>query len=199
MYYTPEILKPITGSTENALFQTTFVGIVFIGGNALGMYLIDKVGRLPLMKYGTFGCAFGMFVVGYVLYQQTEGYAALFALCLYVLSYATSWGCACWTMISEIFPNSIRSRAMAIAVGAQWFTGFIVTQSFPMLNENPYLKEQFNGAFSFWLFGLLALICMVIVDKYVPETKGVSLEKMEEAMAKKLGKKVSGSATEARA
>ncbi len=112
MYYTPEILKPITGSTENALFQTTFVGIVFIGGNALGMYLIDKVGRLPLMKYGTFGCAFGMFVVGYVLYQQTEGYAALFALCLYVVSYATSWGCACWTMISEIFPNSIRSRAI---------------------------------------------------------------------------------------
>ncbi|MBV7299451.1 sugar porter family MFS transporter [Enterovibrio paralichthyis] len=188
MYYTPEILKPITGSTENALFQTTFVGIVFIAGNAMGMYLIDKVGRLPLMKWGTLGCAFGMFIVGYVLYQQTEGYAALFALCLYVVSYAVSWGCACWTMISEIFPNSIRSRAMAIAVGAQWFTGFIVTQSFPMLNENPYLKEQFNGAFSFWLFAILSIICMYIVVKYVPETKGVSLEKMEAAMAKKLGK-----------
>lgn len=188
MYYTPEILKPITGSTENALFQTTFVGIVFIAGNAMGMYLIDKVGRLPLMKWGTLGCAFGMFIVGYVLYQQTEGYAALFALCLYVVSYAVSWGCACWTMISEIFPNSIRSRAMAIAVGAQWFTGFIVTQSFPMLNENPYLKEQFNGAFSFWLFVILSIICMYIVVRYVPETKGVSLEKMEAAMAKKLGR-----------
>ncbi|MGF1725291.1 sugar porter family MFS transporter [Photobacterium nomapromontoriensis] len=190
MYYTPEILKPITGSTENALFQTTFVGIVFILGNALGMYLIDKVGRLPLMKYGTLGCALGMFVVGYVLYTQTEGYAALFALCLYVVAYATSWGCACWTMISEIFPNSIRTRAMSIAVGAQWFTGFLVTQSFPMLNENAYLKENFNGAFSFWLFALLSIICMVIVVKYVPETKGVSLEKMEEVMAAKLGKKV---------
>ncbi len=190
MYYTPEILKPIAGGTENALFQTTFVGVVFILGNALGMYLIDKVGRLPLMKYGTFGCAIGMFVVGYVLYQQTEGYAALFALCLYVVSYATSWGCACWTMISEIFPNSIRSRAMAIAVGAQWFTGFIVTQTFPILNDNPYLKEQFNGAFSFWLFAILSIICMVIVVKYVPETKGVSLEKMEQTMAKKLGKAV---------
>ncbi|OLQ72139.1 D-xylose-proton symporter [Photobacterium proteolyticum] len=199
MYYTPEILKPIAGGTENALFQTTFVGVVFILGNALGMYLIDKVGRLPLMKYGTFGCAFGMFIVGYVLYQQTEGYAALFALCLYVVSYATSWGCACWTMISEIFPNSIRSRAMAIAVGAQWFTGFIVTQSFPMLNENAFLQENFNGAFSFWLFGVLSLICMVIVVKFVPETKGVSLEKMEEAMAKKLGKKVSAQTVEANA
>lgn len=188
MYYTPEILKPITGSTENALFQTTFVGIVFIGGNALGMYLIDKVGRLPLMKWGTLGCALGMMIVGYVLYTQTTGYAALFALCLYVVSYATSWGCACWTMISEIFPNSIRSRAMAIAVGAQWFTGFLVTQFFPMLNENAYLKENFNGAFSFWVFAALSMICMVIVVKYVPETKGVSLEKMEETMAKKLGK-----------
>ncbi|WP_434360945.1 sugar porter family MFS transporter [Parasalinivibrio latis] len=190
MYYTPEILKPIAGGTENALFQTTFVGVVFILGNALGMYLIDKVGRLPLMKWGTLGCAIGMTVVGFVLYQGTTGYAALFALCLYVVSYATSWGCACWTMISEIFPNSIRTRAMSIAVGAQWFTGFLVTQSFPMLNENPYLKETFNGAFSFWLFAALSMICMVIVVKFVPETKGVSLEKMEQVMATKLGRKV---------
>ena len=196
MYYTPEILKPIAGGTENALFQTTFVGVVFILGNGLGMYLIDKVGRLPLMKYGTLGCALGMTIVGYVLYTGTEGYAALFALCLYVVAYATSWGCACWTMISEIFPNSIRSRAMAIAVGAQWFTGFIVTQSFPMLNENPYLKENFNGAFAFWVFAVLSLICMVIVVKYVPETKGVSLENMEKVMAEKLGKKKHTKATE---
>ncbi|MGF1734088.1 sugar porter family MFS transporter [Photobacterium satsumensis] len=199
MYYTPEILRPITGSTENALFQTTFVGVVFILGNALGMYLIDKVGRLPLMKYGTFGCAVGMTVVGYVLYTGTEGYAALFALCLYVVSYATSWGCACWTMISEIFPNSIRSRAMSIAVGAQWFTGFIVTQSFPMLNDNAFLRDHFNGAFSFWLFAILSLICMFVVVKFVPETKGVSLEKMEEVMAKKLGKKVTVPAATAQA
>ncbi len=192
MYYTPEILKPIAGGTENALFQTTFVGVVFIMGNALGMYLIDRVGRLPLMKYGTFGCAFGMFIVGYVLYQQTEGYMALFALCLYVVAYATSWGCACWTMISEIFPNSIRTRAMSIAVGAQWFTGFIVTQTFPMLNDNAFLQAHFNGAFSFWLFAVLSLICMMVVVKYVPETKGVSLEKMEEVMAGKLGRKKVG-------
>ncbi|MFH0257912.1 sugar porter family MFS transporter [Vibrio rumoiensis] len=197
MYYTPEILKPIAGGTENALFQTTFVGVVFILGNGLGMYLIDKVGRLPLMKYGTLGCALGMTIVGYVLYTGTEGYAALFALCLYVVAYATSWGCACWTMISEIFPNSIRSRAMAIAVGAQWFTGFIVTQSFPMLNENPYLKENLNGAFAFWVFAALSLICMVVVVKYVPETKGVALENMEKVMAKKLGKKVPSKTTEA--
>ncbi|MCQ1057674.1 MFS transporter, partial [Photobacterium sp. ZSDE20] len=156
--------------------------------------------RLPLMKYGTFGCAVGMTVVGYVLYTGTEGYAALFALCLYVVSYATSWGCACWTMISEIFPNSIRSRAMSIAVGAQWFTGFIVTQSFPMLNDNAFLREHFNGAFSFWLFAILSLICMFVVVRFVPETKGVSLEKMEEVMAKKLGKKVPApAATEAQA
>lgn len=199
MYYTPEILKPITGSTENALFQTTFVGVVFILGNILGMYLIDKVGRLPLMKWGTLGCAVGMTVVGFVLYQETAGYAALFALCLYVISYATSWGCACWTMISEIFPNSIRSRAMAIAVGAQWFTGFIVTQTFPMLNENAFLKEHFNGAFSFWLFAVLSVLCMIVVVKFVPETKGVALEKMEETMAKKLGKPISKNVNEAHA
>ena len=58
-----------------------------------------------------------------------------------------------------------------------------------MINENAFLKDNFNGAFSFWLFGVLSLICMVVVVKFVPETKGVSLEKMEEVMAAKLGKK----------
>lgn len=196
LYYAPEILKPLVGSTENALFQTTFIGVVFIAGNALGMYLIDKVGRLPLMKWGTFGCALSMTVVGYVLYKETTGYAALFALFLYVISYAVSWGCACWTMISEIFPNTIRSRAMAIAVGAQWFAGFVVTQTFPMLNDNAFLLEHMNGAFSFWLFAGLSVISMLIVIRYVPETKGVPLEKMEEMMAKKLGKELITPSTE---
>ncbi|CAH0537111.1 sugar porter family MFS transporter [Vibrio marisflavi] len=188
MYYTPEILKPIVGGTENALFQTTFIGVVFILGNALGMYLIDRVGRLPLMKWGTLGCALSMTYIGFVLYNQSTGYAALFAICLYVVSYATSWGCACWTMISEIFPNSIRSRAMAIAVGAQWCAGFVVTQTFPILNDNPVLKEHFNGGFSFWLFAALSMICMYFVVKFVPETKGVALEDMEQVMAEKLGR-----------
>lgn len=190
LYYAPEILKPLVGGTENALFQTTFIGVVFIIGNALGMYLIDKVGRLPLMKWGTLGCAVSMTVVGFVLYKETTGYTALFALFLYVISYAVSWGCACWTMISEIFPNTIRSRAMAIAVGAQWFAGFVVTQTFPMLNDNAFLLEHMNGAFSFWLFAILSIISMMIVIRFVPETKGVPLEEMEEMMAKKLGKKI---------
>ncbi|WP_157367467.1 MFS transporter, partial [Vibrio coralliirubri] len=77
--------------------------------------------------------------------------------------------------------------------------GFIVTQSFPMLNENPYLKENFNGAFAFWVFAALSLICMVVVVKYVPETKGVALEDMEKVMAKKLGKKVPSKTAEATA
>ena len=190
LYYAPEILKPLVGSTEAALFQTTFIGVVFIVGNGLGMYLIDKVGRLPLMKWGTFGCAISMTIVGYVLYKETTGYAALFALFLYVISYAVSWGCACWTMISEIFPNTIRSRAMAIAVGAQWFAGFVVTQTFPMLNDNAFLLEHMNGAFSFWLFAILSIISMSIVIRFVPETKGVPLEDMEEIMAAKFGQKV---------
>ncbi|MGF1740001.1 sugar porter family MFS transporter [Vibrio profundum] len=190
MYYTPDILKPIVGGTQNALFQTTFIGVVFVMGNFLGMYLIDKVGRLPLMKWGTLGCAVSMSYVGFVMYNHSTGYSAMFALCLYVVSFATSWGCVCWTMIAEIFPNSIRSRAMAIAVGAQWFAGFIVTQSFPMLHSNAFLKEHFHGAFSFWLFAAFSMACMYFVIKYVPETKGVALEDMERVMAEKLGKRL---------
>lgn len=66
--------------------------------------------------------------------------------------------------------------------------GFFVTQAFPRLNDNDYLQQAYHGAFSFWLLAILSVICMFIVIKYVPETKGVSLEKMEETMAKRLGK-----------
>ena len=188
MYYSPEILKPIAGGTENALFQTTFIGLVFIFGNGLGMYLIDKMGRLPLMIWGTLGCAISMTIVGFVMYSQSTGYTALFALCLYVISYATSWGCVCWTLISEIFPNAIRSRAMSIAVAAQWIAGFMVAQGFPMLNDSATLNEMFHGGFAFWLFAALSIISMLLVVKYVPKTKGVKLEEMEQVMAQKLGR-----------
>ena len=188
MYYTPEILKPLAGGTEMALLQTIVIGVVFIGGNSLGMYLIDRTGRLPLLKVGSIGCLIGMLMASWGIFNQSTGYTALIGLIIYVVSFAVSWGCCCWTLISEIFPNRIRSQAMAIAVAAQWTTGFVVTQTFPMLNDNAWLQEQFNGAFSFWVFSLFCVFAYWFVQRYVPETKGVSLERMEEHFMSRYGK-----------
>ncbi|MGI9273469.1 MAG: sugar porter family MFS transporter [Endozoicomonas sp.] len=180
MYYTPEILKPIAGGTETALLQTIVIGVVFIFGNSLGMYMIDRSGRLPLLKVGSIGCFIGMLMASYGIYTQSEGYTALIGLVVYVVSFAISWGCCCWTLIAEVFPNRIRSQAMAFAVACQWTTGFVVTQTFPMINGNAYLMDKYNGAFSFWVFSIFCLVAYWFVVRFVPETKGVSLEKMEE-------------------
>ena len=194
MYYTPEILKPLAGGTESALLQTIVIGVVFIFGNSIGMYMIDRSGRLPLLKVGSIGCFVGMLMASYGIYTQSEGYTALIGLVVYVISFAISWGCCCWTLIAEVFPNRIRSQAMALAVACQWTTGFVVTQTFPMINGNAYLMDKYNGAFSFWIFSVFCLVAYWFVQRYVPETKGVSLEKMEEHFMSRFSKK-SGSAS----
>ncbi|PJE78300.1 D-xylose-proton symporter [invertebrate metagenome] len=190
MYYSPEILKPVAGGTELALFQTTLIGIVFVFGNALGMFLIDKVGRLPLLKVGTVGAILGILLTSWGIYDPDAGkYAAMLGVMLYIISYAVSWGCCCLTVVSEIFPNRIRSRAMGLAFTCQWICGFIVTQSFPMLNGNPWLHAHFHGAFSFWLFAACCVIALWFIHRYIPETKGISLEKMEAHLMARYGDK----------
>ena len=92
MYYTPEILKPIAGGTETALLQTIVIGVVFIFGNSLGMYMIDRSGRLPLLKIGSIGCFVGMLMASYGIYTQSEGYTALIGLVVYVISFANQLG-----------------------------------------------------------------------------------------------------------
>lgn len=185
MYYAPEILKPIAG-TEGALFQTTFIGVTFIIGNIICMFLIDRVGRIPLMVWGTVGCALGMGVVGAAFYSQDPGYGALAGIVIYALSYSISWGCVSWTLLSEIFPNSIRDRAMSFAGGCKFVAGFLITMFFPILNENAFLVEKFHGAFTFWMFAILALLSVIVIKIFVPETKGVALEEMQEHMVSKL-------------
>lgn len=187
-YYAPEILKPLAGGTENALFQNMFIGIVSVVGVCVALSLIDRVGRLPLLKWGSIGCIVSIAAVGFIIATDTFGYAAIIALCVYTLCFQVSWGCTCWTIISEIFPNSIRSKAMGIAVGAQWLMNAIVSQTFPMLNGNGYLNEVFAGGFPFWMYAIFSTVSLIIVLKFLPETKGISLEDMHILMANHFGK-----------
>ncbi|WP_348760589.1 sugar porter family MFS transporter [uncultured Salinisphaera sp.] len=179
MYYAPQIFERVVDSSETALLQTSVMGIAFVFGNLAGMLLIDRVGRRPLITYGSLGCCIGMAGLGTIVYSQSVGYGALICLVLYIMSFAISWGCVCWTLIGEIFPNSIRSRAMAFAVACQWFAGFVVTQTFPLLDQNPWLQALFNGGFSFWLYAGFTLICLAVVLRFVPETKNRTLEELE--------------------
>ena len=90
-----------------------------------------------------------------------------------------SLGPVVWVLISEIFPNKIRNKAMAIAVATQWIANYLVAQTFPILSENPALKDATNGAFPFWIYGFMCIVTIIFIIKLIPETKGKSLEEME--------------------
>jgi SP family xylose:H+ symportor-like MFS transporter len=96
----------------------------------------------------------------------------------YTAAFAMSWGPVCWVLLSEIFPNSIRS-ALSIAVAAQWIANWVVSLTFPMMNENKALVANFHNGFSYWVYGVMGILSALFMWKLVPETKGKTLEQIE--------------------
>lgn len=179
LYYAPEIFKSMGSGTDTALLQTIIVGAVNLIFTVLAIMTVDKFGRKPLMIIGALGMAFAMFALGGAFFGKSVGIFALICMLVYVAGFAMSWGPVVWVLLSEIFPNKIRGKAMALAVAAQWIANYIVSWTFPMMDKNTYLVEKFNHGFAYWIYGLMGLIATFIVWKYVPETKGKSLEEME--------------------
>lgn len=185
LYYAPEIFKKINPGTDGALLLTIIVGIVNFLFTIVAIKTVDKYGRKPLMTIGALGMAVAMLSLGFVFFAESTGYLALICMMLYVASFALSWGPVVWVLLSEIFPNKIRGKAMAIAVAAQWISNYLVSLTFPMMDDNSYLTEQFNHGFAYWIYGIMSLLAMFFVIKYVPETKGKTLEEMEGIWDKK--------------
>ncbi|WP_282044380.1 D-xylose transporter XylE [Winogradskyella flava] len=179
LYYAPEIFKKMDMSTNASLLFTIIVGIANFLFTIIAIKTVDKHGRKPLMIIGALGMAVAMFALGFVFFTEATGYLALGCMMLYVASFALSWGPVTWVLLSEIFPNKIRGRAMAIAVAAQWIANYLVSLTFPMMDDNTYLTEQFNHGFAYWIYGVMSLLAMFFVIKLVPETKGKTLEEME--------------------
>lgn len=177
LYYASEIFRNMGNSTDTSLLQTILVGAINLIFTVLAIYTVDKFGRKPLMIIGGIGMAFCMFALGFAFYLNQLGLVALFAMLGYVAFFAMSWGPVTWVLLSEIFPNSIRS-AMSLAVAAQWIANMMVSWTFPMMNDNSWLTGMFNHGFSYWIYGVMGLLSALFVWKVVPETKGRTLEDM---------------------
>ncbi len=180
LYYAPEIFKNMGSGTNNALMQTIIVGIINLTFTVIAIFTVDRFGRKPLQIIGAIGMAVSMVSLGLAFYLQSLGIGALIFMLTYVAFFAMSWGPVTWVLLSEIFPNKIRGRAMAIAVAAQWIANYLVSWTFPMLNNNSWLTEMFNHGFAYWIYGLMGILATLFVWRMVPETKGKTLEEMEQ-------------------
>jgi len=179
LYYAPEIFKNMGSGTDASLLQTIVVGAVLLIFTVLAILTVDKFGRKPLMIIGALGMAISMFALGTTFFTETLGIMALVFMLLYVACFAMSWGPVVWVLLSEMFPNKIRGRAMALAVAAQWISNYLVSWTFPIMDKNTFLLEKFNHGFAYWIYGAMSVLAMLLVWKYVPETKGKTLEEME--------------------
>lgn len=185
LYYAPEIFKNMGMTTDGALLQTIIVGGVNLLFTVLAILTVDNFGRKPLMIIGSIAMGTAMVALGSTFFLESMGLGALISILVYIAGFAMSWGPVTWVLLSEIFPNSIRSGAMAIAVAAQWIANYMVSATFPMMDKSSYLVDQFHHGFPYWVYGIMAFISAVFVWKYVPEPKGKTLEELEQNWIKK--------------
>lgn len=178
LYYASNIFRNMGSSTDASLLLTIIVGAVNLAFTIVAILTVDRFGRKPLMIIGSIGMAVSMLLLGCAFYFNYLGWAALLLMLLYTAAFAMSWGPVCWVLLAEIFPNSIRG-ALSIAVAAQWIANWIVSLTFPMMNDNAWLTGQFHHGFAYWIYGLMGALSAVFVWKLVPETKGKSLEQIE--------------------
>ena len=177
LYYAPRIFGDM--GMEDPMMVTVFMGIINILFTLVAIFTVEKLGRKPLLICGSLGMAIGAFGVAVTFGHVGLEMVTAISIMVYSASFMFSWGPICWVLISEIFPNTIRGAAVAIAVAFQWIFNFIVSSTFvPMFNMHLTEGDDFGHWFTYGLYGVICIIAAVFVWKLVPETKGKTLEDM---------------------
>ena len=179
LYYATDIFKGMGMSTNASLLQTIIVGAVNLTFTIVAILTVDRMGRKPLQIIGALVMAVSMIALGTDFWMGGKGMVALVCMLVYTAGFAVSWGPVTWVLLSEIFPNQIRGKAMALAVAMQWIANYLVSWTFPILDKNPYLVDHFNHGFTYWIYGVMGILAALFMWRVVPETKGRTLEQME--------------------
>lgn len=176
LYFAPRIFES-AGAQGGGMMQTVIMGVVNILFTVIAIVTVDKFGRKPLLIIGSIGMALGAFSVAMCDHFDIKGLMPVLSIIIYAAFFMMSWGPITWVLIAEIFPNTIRGQAIAIAVAFQWVFNYIVSSTFPALYD-------FSPMFSYSLYGIICVIAAIFVWRAVPETKGLTLEDMNKLWKK---------------
>jgi len=177
LYYAPRIFGDM-GMTD-PMVNTVVMGVVNILFTLVAIFTVEKWGRRPLLITGSIGMAVGAFGVALTFGNASLSMVCMVCIMVYSAAFMMSWGPICWVLIAEIFPNTIRGKAVAIAVAFQWIFNWIVSSTFvPMFNMKTAGDPDFGHWFTYGLYGAICVLAALFVWKLVPETKGKTLEDM---------------------
>ncbi|MDD4899038.1 MAG: sugar porter family MFS transporter [Candidatus Omnitrophica bacterium] len=179
IYYAPTIFEFAGfGSHRVAILATIGVGTVNVLMTIVAIWLLDKIGRKPLLYIGMAGMTISLAILGIAFYLPSLSgilkWIAVGSVLFYIASFAISLGPIFWLMIAEIYPLKIRGRAMSLATLANWGFNMIVAASFLTLTD------KLGKAGTFWLFAVICVVGIIYSYFFVPETKGLTLEQIEE-------------------
>jgi len=180
LYFGTDIFKSLGGETiDAALLYQVVVGGTNLLFTVIAICMVDKLGRKPLMVVGSAGMGISLFAMGMAGVYQAKGLWLLFFVLGYIACFALSVGPVVWVILSEIFPTKIRGRAMGIATICLWTANTVVTQTYPMMAENEFLIKVFHNGFPYFIYAAMCIVLVVFMWRFVPETKGKSLEEIE--------------------
>lgn len=180
MYYAPRIFGMTGIGEDSALLQAIAIGLTNMIFTVLAMTVIDKIGRKKLLIIGSVGMIISLGLTAWSFHiQNFSGYGVLIYLMGFIASFAFSQGAVIWVFISEIFPNSVRASGQAFGTFVHWFWAAVMTWTFPMVAE---LAN--GGALAFGFFFVAMVLHLWFAVRFLPETKGKSLEDLQKQLIK---------------
>jgi len=177
--YAEEVFKAAGYGVSDILFNIVITGSVNLVFTFIAIYTVDKLGRKSLMLFGAGGLAGIYAFMGAAYYFNISGFLLLLLVVMAIAAYAMSLAPVTWVVLSEIFPNRIRGAAMAVATVSLWLASFLLTYTFPFLNQ------MLNASGTFWLYGVICVLGLIFIYYKLPETKGKSLEEIEKELSYK--------------
>lgn len=175
IYYTADIFRMAGYATADSLLQSVIVGLTNLIFTVAAMLVIDHFGRRKLMLVGSIGYILSLSATAYSFYTGAGGKLVLCSLIVFIASHAFGQGAVIWVFISEIFPNKVRARGQALGSFTHWFMAAAISWTFPMIAAK-------SGGHAFAFYALCMVGQLIWVLKIMPETKGISLEKIQKEL-----------------